>query len=47
MLVVPNVMGIFMWSPPLDHYGNSVRGIQFCEVSPGMGEMIERRIMHV
>ncbi|RUS91616.1 hypothetical protein EGW08_000589, partial [Elysia chlorotica] len=31
MLVVPNVMGIFMWSPPLDHYGNSVRGIQFCE----------------
>ncbi|CAL1541132.1 unnamed protein product [Lymnaea stagnalis] len=31
MLVVPNVMGIFMWSPPLDHYGNSCRGIQFCE----------------
>ncbi|GFO44848.1 glutaminase [Plakobranchus ocellatus] len=31
MLVVPNVMGIFLWSPPLDHYGNSVRGIQFCE----------------
>ena len=32
MLVVPNVMGICMWSPPLDKYGNSVRGIQFCEV---------------
>ncbi|XP_012940993.1 glutaminase kidney isoform, mitochondrial [Aplysia californica] len=31
MLVVPNVMGMFMWSPPLDGYGNSVRGIQFCE----------------
>jgi glutaminase len=30
MLVVPNVMGICMWSPPLDKYGNSVRGIQFC-----------------
>ena len=31
MLVVPNVMGMFMWSPPLDTYGNSCRGIQFCE----------------
>ncbi|KAH9523703.1 hypothetical protein Btru_040692, partial [Bulinus truncatus] len=31
MLEVPNVMGIFMWSPPLDQYGNSCRGIQFCE----------------
>ncbi|KAH9489389.1 hypothetical protein Btru_056348 [Bulinus truncatus] len=31
MLVVPNVVGIFMWSPPLDQYGNSCRGIQFCE----------------
>ncbi|XP_063407805.1 glutaminase kidney isoform, mitochondrial-like [Mytilus trossulus] len=31
MLVVPNVMGICMWSPPLDKYGNSVRGIQFCK----------------
>ncbi|XP_067666238.1 glutaminase liver isoform, mitochondrial-like isoform X1 [Haliotis asinina] len=31
MLVVPNVMGIYMWSPPLDKYGNSSRGIQFCE----------------
>nr|KAG5701529.1 hypothetical protein BaRGS_000925 [Batillaria attramentaria] len=30
MLVVPNVMGMVMWSPPLDEYGNSVRGIQFC-----------------
>ncbi|XP_011192330.1 glutaminase liver isoform, mitochondrial isoform X4 [Zeugodacus cucurbitae] len=31
MLVIPNVMGIFTWSPPLDKLGNSVRGVQFCE----------------
>jgi len=31
MLVVPNVMGICTWSPPLDACGNSARGIQFCE----------------
>ncbi|TMW40212.1 hypothetical protein DOY81_014708 [Sarcophaga bullata] len=31
MLVIPNVMGIFAWSPPLDQLGNSVRGVQFCE----------------
>ncbi|XP_055385335.1 glutaminase liver isoform, mitochondrial isoform X3 [Condylostylus longicornis] len=31
MVVVPNVMGIFIWSPPLDQLGNSCRGIQFCE----------------
>lgn len=30
MVVVPNVMGMALWSPPLDHYGNSVRGLQFC-----------------
>ncbi|XP_042074489.1 glutaminase kidney isoform, mitochondrial isoform X3 [Haplochromis burtoni] len=30
LLVVPNVMGIVCWSPPLDKLGNSVRGIQFC-----------------
>uniref|UniRef100_A0A665W6L7 glutaminase n=1 Tax=Echeneis naucrates TaxID=173247 RepID=A0A665W6L7_ECHNA len=30
LLVVPNVMGIMCWSPPLDKMGNSVRGIQFC-----------------
>ncbi len=32
LLVIPNVMGIGMWSPPLDEKGNSVRGIQFSEV---------------
>lgn len=31
MLVIPNVMGLFCWSPPLDPIGNSVRGIEFCE----------------
>ncbi|XP_029840628.2 glutaminase liver isoform, mitochondrial [Ixodes scapularis] len=31
MVVVPNVMGFCLWSPPLDIYGNSVRGVQFCE----------------
>jgi len=31
MLVIPNVMGITLWSPPLDEMGNSVRGVQFCE----------------
>ncbi|XP_075168216.1 glutaminase isoform X3 [Haematobia irritans] len=31
MLVIPNVMGIFAWSPPLDQLGNTVRGVQFCE----------------
>uniref|UniRef100_UPI00358E76F2 glutaminase kidney isoform, mitochondrial isoform X2 n=1 Tax=Myxine glutinosa TaxID=7769 RepID=UPI00358E76F2 len=31
LLVVPNVMGIVCWSPPLDKLGNSVRGIHFCQ----------------
>ncbi|XP_076033452.1 glutaminase liver isoform, mitochondrial-like isoform X3 [Oratosquilla oratoria] len=31
MLVIPNVMGICAWSPPLDALGNSVRGLKFCE----------------
>jgi glutaminase len=30
MVVVPNVMGITIWSPLLDDYGNSVRGVEFC-----------------
>lgn len=32
LLVVPNVMGMMCWSPPLDRLGNSVRGIHFCNV---------------
>ncbi|KAE8751564.1 hypothetical protein FOCC_FOCC001811 [Frankliniella occidentalis] len=31
LIVIPNVMGIFTWSPPLDPLGNSCRGIQFCD----------------
>jgi len=31
MIVVPNVMGICVWSPRLDSLGNSVRGIDFCQ----------------
>ena len=31
VLVVPNVMGIGLWSPPLDALGNSVRGVQFAK----------------
>ena len=31
-LVIPNVMGIGLWSPPLDEIGNSVRGIQFAKL---------------
>lgn len=31
MLVIPNVMGICIWSPPLDELGNTVRGIDFCK----------------
>uniref|UniRef100_A0A673Z0Z4 glutaminase n=1 Tax=Salmo trutta TaxID=8032 RepID=A0A673Z0Z4_SALTR len=33
LLVVPNVMGVMCWSPPLDKVGNSVRGIHFCQVT--------------
>lgn len=30
-LVVPNKMGICIWSPKLDKMGNSVRGVEFCK----------------
>ncbi|CAJ0586800.1 unnamed protein product, partial [Mesorhabditis spiculigera] len=29
IVVVPNVMGIALWSPPLDKMGNSCRGVAF------------------
>lgn len=32
LVVIPNVAGIFTWSPPLDSLGNSCRGVQFCQV---------------
>ena len=28
MMVLPNTMGICLWSPPLDKYGNSARGLE-------------------
>ncbi|KAI5749715.1 hypothetical protein M8J76_009580 [Diaphorina citri] len=31
LVVVPNTMGIALFSPPLDALGNSCRGVQFCE----------------
>lgn len=31
LLVIPNVMGMCIWSPPLDSCGNSERGIKLCE----------------
>ena len=37
LLVVPNLMAVALWSPPLDSLGNSVRGIQFCKVSLSLG----------
>jgi glutaminase A len=29
-VVVPNKMGIAIWSPPLDSHGNSARAVEFC-----------------
>jgi len=31
MVVIPNLMGITVWSPRLDAMGNSVRGVEFIE----------------
>lgn len=31
LVIIPNVMGISIWSPRLDKLGNSVRGVEFCE----------------
>lgn len=30
MVVVPNTLGLCVWSPRLDAVGNSVRGVEFC-----------------
>lgn len=31
LLVIPNMMGICIWSPPLDEQGNSFKGLEFCK----------------
>lgn len=31
-VVVPGVLGLCVWSPKLDSFGNSVRSIRFCKL---------------
>ncbi|KAH7725993.1 glutaminase liver isoform [Aphelenchoides avenae] len=31
IVVIPNLCGFALWSPPLDRMGNSCRGIEFCK----------------
>lgn len=40
MVIVPNVMGLALWSPPLNKQGNSCRGLAFCQ------QFIERFNFH-
>ena len=40
VVVIPNTMGLCIWSPPLDRHGNSVRGVQFCR------QLVQRYNVH-
>ena len=38
MIIVPGLMGIATYAPPLDKYGNSAKGVQFAtEISDRYG----------
>lgn len=41
MVVIPNVLGLCLYSPPLDQHGNSVRGVAFCRA------LVERYPFHL